>query len=254
MLKTVSDPDIKVAVRCNGLIALGDIAQRHPNLFEPSSEHLFALLRDKELRVRKRTLLIVTHLVLNDMLKIKGQIGDVLQCLVDSSMKSTASTFLHELNSKDNNIIINLIPDAISRLVNSDHDTFKTLMGKMFGYVQKERAFAPLIDKLCDRLIPMTNENEWENIAFCLGSLNYNEKTTRKLLENSGSWTEKVLRNVKVKEYFDGILQKAKKAWKNDNRALLDELESRLNGYTSATQVEEGKSQVVVGRRRRRAK
>lgn len=168
MLQTISNPDISTGVRCNGLISLGDIAQRHPNLFEPNSEHLFALLRDKELMVRKRTLLIVTHLVLNDMLKIKGQIGDVLMCLNDDSMRSLASTFLHELNGKDNNTIINLIPDAISRLVASDHETFKLLLGKMFSFVQKERHFAPLIDKLCDRLISMENEIEWENIAFCL--------------------------------------------------------------------------------------
>ena len=81
----------------------------------------------------------------------------------------------------------------------------------------------------------MENETEWENIAFCLSSLNYNEKTTRKLLENAGSWTEKVLGNERVKDYFETIRGKANKAWKNDNRALLDELDSRLAGYSSGS-------------------
>jgi hypothetical protein len=95
------------------------------------------------------------------MLKMKCYIGDVLLCLKDKSLKSLTNTFLHELNSKDANIILGLIPDAISRLLDQPHDQFCILMQKMFGFVNRERHFLPLVDKLCDRFQITTNMHEW---------------------------------------------------------------------------------------------
>ena len=41
-------------------------------------------LRDDSVRVRKTTLTVLTHLILNDMVKVKGQISEVAERLVDS--------------------------------------------------------------------------------------------------------------------------------------------------------------------------
>ena len=41
-------------------------------------------LRDTDTRVRKNALMVLTHLILNDMVKVKGQISEMAVCLEDS--------------------------------------------------------------------------------------------------------------------------------------------------------------------------
>jgi hypothetical protein len=59
------------SVRCNCIIALGDLAFRFPNLVEPWTEHVYARLRDESVLVRKNTVMVLTHLILNDMMKVR---------------------------------------------------------------------------------------------------------------------------------------------------------------------------------------
>jgi hypothetical protein len=40
-------------------------------------------LRDPETRVRKNALMVLTHLILNDMVKVKGHIAEMAVCLED---------------------------------------------------------------------------------------------------------------------------------------------------------------------------
>ncbi len=60
--------------------------------------------------MRKQCLLVIVHLILNGMLKLKGEIVDILMLLLDEdeSMKNQVNLFLSELNVKDNNVIYNL--------------------------------------------------------------------------------------------------------------------------------------------------
>ncbi len=44
-------------------------------------------LRDADLRVRKNTLMVLTHLILNDMIKVKGQISEMAICLEDDDSR-----------------------------------------------------------------------------------------------------------------------------------------------------------------------
>jgi condensin complex subunit 1 len=71
------------SLRATIAIALGDLAFRFPNLVEPYTAHLYARLRDPDARVRKNTLMVLTHLILNDMVKVKGQVGEIAVCLND---------------------------------------------------------------------------------------------------------------------------------------------------------------------------
>ena len=63
------------SVRANLMVALGDLAFRFPNLIEPWTEHLYARLKDDHTQVRGQTLLVLTHLILNDMIKVSGCVG-----------------------------------------------------------------------------------------------------------------------------------------------------------------------------------
>jgi len=62
--------------------------------------------------------MVITHLILNDMLKLKGEIVDICMLLEDKdpNIRDQVKLFLHELHTKGQNNIYNLFPKAISRL------------------------------------------------------------------------------------------------------------------------------------------
>ena len=62
----------------------------------------FFRLRDESRLVRKYTLQVLTHLILNDMVKVKGQISELACCIVDNDdqIAGLAKLFFHELAKK----------------------------------------------------------------------------------------------------------------------------------------------------------
>ena len=70
LLFTVMKVEPEVCIRANIAIALGDLCFRHPNTLEPWTSHLYAQLKDNEPRVRKNVLMVLMHLILNDMVKV----------------------------------------------------------------------------------------------------------------------------------------------------------------------------------------
>ena len=82
------------------------------------AKDIFLLLHDPVTHVRQQALMVVTHLILNDMLKLKGEIVDICMMLEDKSdrIKDQVKLFLHELHTKGAHVIYNLFPKAVSRL------------------------------------------------------------------------------------------------------------------------------------------
>lgn len=117
-LEMKGDPIIKT----NILISLGDLIHRHPNVIQPYCFHLYRNLRDSDVEVRKTTLMVLTHLILNDMLKLKAEISDVALLFDDEDVRiqNLVKLFFHELHKKDNKLIYNLLPEAIGRLSGND--------------------------------------------------------------------------------------------------------------------------------------
>lgn len=70
LLFTVVESASSETVRSNCTIALGDLAVRFPNLVEPWTEHMYARLRDPSVSVRKNAVLVLSHLILNEMMKV----------------------------------------------------------------------------------------------------------------------------------------------------------------------------------------
>ena len=79
---------------------------------------VYYTLRDKDQNVRKTTLMVITHLILNGMLKLKSEICDVALLLNDENVKiqNLVKLFFYELHKKDPNVIYNLLPEAIQRM------------------------------------------------------------------------------------------------------------------------------------------
>lgn len=78
-------------------------------------------LRNGNLGVRRTSLMVLTHLILNDMLKVKGNIAKMALLLTDDDdmLRPQAQLFFHELakkSVKNTNPIYNLLPDILSVL------------------------------------------------------------------------------------------------------------------------------------------
>ena len=78
---------------------------------------MYACLRDDSSLVRSNTVTVLTHLILNDMIKVKGQISDMALCIMDECDKisNMAKLFFTELSRKGN-ALYNVMPDIVSRL------------------------------------------------------------------------------------------------------------------------------------------
>ena len=109
---------IDFGVKINIIITLADLFNRYPNALGERVHQVFMLLHDREVEVRQQGLMVISHLILNDILKLKGEIVDICMLLEDSDdrIKEQVKLFLHELHSKGGHIIYNLFPHAITRL------------------------------------------------------------------------------------------------------------------------------------------
>jgi condensin complex subunit 1 len=223
------------AIRSNIVVALGDMAFRWTNLTEPWMAHIYALLRDDDGQVRTNTLTVLTHLVLNDMVKVRGQIGELALCLEDSDerIQDMARLFFSEFRHKQQGMLLyNLLPDMISRLSvgGVEEGKFRRVVKFVFGFVDKARQTDGLVDKLCQRFRATDVPRQWRDVAFCLAQLSYSEKSVRRLLEeaNFRAFADK-LHDEDIAASLAAVVAKAKKLPKgSDGKGVADELEARL--------------------------
>ena len=113
ILETSKDPSI----RSNTVIALGDVAVSFSSIIDENSNELYRGLSDQDLVVKKNTLMVLTHLILNGMIKVKGQLGEMAKSLEDPDERiaDLAKLFFSELATKENAIYNNL-PDGTFHL------------------------------------------------------------------------------------------------------------------------------------------
>ena len=141
------------------MIALGDVAVCFGSILDENSSELYKGLSDVDLVVKKNTLMVLTHLILNGMIKVKGQLGEMAKCLEDPEPRiaDLAKLFFTELATKDNAIYNNL-PDGqitsssyctinligftvISHLSVGEHalveENFQSVMKYIFTFIEK---------------------------------------------------------------------------------------------------------------------
>jgi condensin complex subunit 1 len=136
------------------------VAVSFSNIIDENSNELYKGLSDGDLVVKKNTLMVLTHLILNGMIKVKGQLGEMAKCVEDEEPRiaDLAKLFFTELSTKDNAIYNNL-PDGMSRftlniinvlhtiflvishLSTGDHaveeEIFKSTMRYIFSFIEK---------------------------------------------------------------------------------------------------------------------
>ena len=97
LLFTVLEKSPEEVIRSNLVIALGDLNFRFPNQIEPWTPHLYGRLRDTSPMVKRTTLNVLTHLILNDMVKVKGQISDIALCIIDPDQRISGLFYFYLL-------------------------------------------------------------------------------------------------------------------------------------------------------------
>ncbi|OCH87806.1 hypothetical protein OBBRIDRAFT_889536 [Obba rivulosa] len=230
ILETSKDPSI----RSNIVIALGDVAVSFSNIIDENSNELYKGLSDTDMVVKKNTLMVLTHLILNGMIKVKGQLGEMAKCLEDEDERiaDLAKLFFSELSTKDNAIYNNL-PDVISHLSVGAHavdeEVFQSTMRYIFSFIEKEKQAESIVEKLCQRFRLSEDPRQWRDIAFCLSLLPFkSERSVKKLIEGLQFYRDK-LHEEAVYTRFQEILTKAR-ANKSANKpdAELNEFENIL--------------------------
>lgn len=140
LLLTILEKSQDPTIRSNIVIALGDMAVCFNTLIDDNITFLYNRLGDDDKLVKKNAVMVLTHLILNGMVKVKGQISEMAKCLEDSDQRiaDLAKLFFTELANKDNAIYNNL-PDIISNLTaqNSnrmEEESFHRVMKFIFSF------------------------------------------------------------------------------------------------------------------------
>ncbi|VVB05952.1 unnamed protein product [Arabis nemorensis] len=234
LLFTVVENAPSEIVRSNCTLSLGDLAVRFPNLLEPWTENMYARLRDASVSVRKNAVLVLSHLILNDMMKVKGHINEMAICIEDDveRISSLAKLFFHELSKKGSNPIYNLLPDILGQLSNRNlkRESFCNVMQFLIGSIKKDKQMEALVEKLCNRFSGVTDTKQWEYISYSLSLLTFTEKGIKKLIDSFKSY-EHALAEDLVTENFRSIINKGKKFAKPELKACIEEFEEKLNKF-----------------------
>ncbi|KAM7131081.1 condensin complex subunit 1 isoform 1-T1 [Ciconia maguari] len=250
LLFTMMEKSTLPGVRSNLIIAAGDLAIRFPNLVEPWTSHLYARLRDPCPRVRQTAGLVMTHLILKDMVKVKGQVSEMATLLIDpeEAIMGVAQNFFSELSNKGN-AIYNLLPDIISRLSDPncgvEEESFHTIMRHLFSYITKDKQTESLVEKLCQRFRTARTERQYRDLSHCLTLLPISERGLHKLQDNFDCFADK-LQDPAVYSCFQTVLARFRRAGgKPETKALSEELEQKLSashnrGLNSAETCQEG--------------
>ncbi|XP_025023310.1 condensin complex subunit 1 [Python bivittatus] len=230
---TMMEKSTLSSVRANLIIAAGDLAIRFPNLVEPWTPHLYARLRDPCQHVRRTAAMVMTHLILKDLVKVKGQVSEMAALLVDpeDEIVRLARNFFTELSNKDN-AVYNLLPDIISRLSDADsgveEQPFHTIMRQLFSFITKDKQTESLVEKLCQRFRTARTERQHHDLAYCLTLLPLTERGLRKMQDNFDCFADK-LQDSAVYNYFLVVLGRVRRvATKPEMKALIEEFEQKL--------------------------
>ncbi|CAG8519321.1 961_t:CDS:10 [Funneliformis caledonium] len=198
LLFTILERSNEPTIRSNIIIALGDMTVCFNNIIDENINYFYKRLADPDNLVKKNTLMVLTHLILNGMIKVKGYLGEMAKCLEDKDRRISdlAKLFFTELASKDNAVYNNL-PDIISNLSNGENpvneESFKRIMKFLFDFIEKDKQSDNLVEKLFQRFKNLDDIRQWRDIAYCLSLLPYkSERSFRKLTEGIAQYQDKL--------------------------------------------------------------
>ena len=146
LLFTILERSNEPTIRSNIILALGDMTVCFNNIINENLNYFYKRLADSDNLVKKNTLMVLTHLILNGMIKVKGQLGEMAKCLEDEEQRISdlAKLFFTELALKDN-VVYNNLPEIICNLSSGENpvneESFKRIIKFLFEFIKKVKRF-----------------------------------------------------------------------------------------------------------------
>lgn len=221
-----------VKIKCNIVVGLSDFTFRFPNVIESWTSNIYMTLHEPNDKIRLTAVKMLSHMIMHEMIRVKGQISDLALCIVDTNeeIRNATQEFFKEISQKSN-ILYNVLPDIISRLssieMNLEEDKYHVIMRHIMGLIQKDRQVESLVEKLVLRFRVTNEERQWRDIAYCLALLTYTEKTIRKLIDNVGDFKDK-LQIPEVYDSFKTIITNTNKLAKPELKAVVTDFAARI--------------------------
>jgi len=261
LLFTLVEKSTNPLVRSQLIIGIGDLVYRFPNALEPWTSHLYLPLRDtKSISVRMNTIRVLSHLILKEMIKTRGQIYEIALCTIDSDEKicTLSKAFFQELAMRNNGLVIyNAMPDIISQLSGGEcsddtnriqsssmpktvssaaprkisEESFRIIVTFLFSFIKRDKQCETLIEKLCHAFRQAnTSERKCRDLAFCLSKIQLSEGGIKKLKETFKWYADKLCIQAVYDTFKQTILKNARKlaGIKNETKLLIDELEKLI--------------------------
>lgn len=172
--------------------------------------------------VRTNALSVLSHLILNDMIRVKGQIALLVLLLDDPSehIQTLAKVFFTEWGKRGSATIYNIFPECVSSLLdmpNLEFGRFCSLTKYLLHFIDKVRfgrAFHPqdkqcdqLVEKLLQRFVLVTDPLKWRCLAFCLSCIPSTNQTVQKYLQCRNCLKD-ALRTKETNEIINQIIGK----------------------------------------------
>jgi condensin complex subunit 1 len=161
LLFTLMEKSEYEQVRSQLILGVGDLVYRFPNALEPWTSHLYMPLRDSSTQVRMNTIRVLSHLILKEMIKTRGQIYEIALCTIDPNQQLSALSklFFVELSQRNNGLVIyNSMPDIISQLSGGgcantlSEESFKNIISYLFTLIKGDKQCETLIEKYMSRI------------------------------------------------------------------------------------------------------
>jgi condensin complex subunit 1 len=257
LLFTLMEKSPNPAIRSQLIVGIGDLVYRFPNSLERWTTHLYLPLRDTRSElVRLNTLRVLSHLILKELIKTRGQIYEIALCTIDPEpqIAALAKLFFQELAQINNGIVIyNLMPDIISHLSDNGsgeaiqstqaknggglaareitEESFRTVVTYLFTFIKRDKQCETLIEKLCTSFrTANVGERKCRDLAFCLSKVQLSDSGIKKLKECFKCYADKLYIQLVYDTFKNTILKNARKvATRDEVRHIIDELEKQID-------------------------
>ena len=176
------------SVRCTLAVGLADLAVRWPNAVEPYTDVLYARLSDSSTRVRKQVMLSLSHLILCDMVKIRGNVADVARCLADddAEVRDAAKRLFAEWAKRGPNNVAGVALDVATTLLttNIPLDRYRAIMTYLLSFVEREKHVSSMMERLVLRFATDDSTRVGRGLACCCALLPPHAKALKALVDN----------------------------------------------------------------------
>eukprot|EP00941_MAST-03F_sp_MAST-3F-sp1_P006206 g6206.t1 len=246
------DSNDNAALRTTVVVALGDIAVRFPIALNPWNKYLYRRLQDPSENVRSQVLMVLTYLILQDQIKLKGYSHELAHRLEDEQphIRQLARLFFIEYDRKATNNIYNIFVDTVSMLANDaskensterDVEKFKRTCQFLSKFITKEKQFEKMVSQLCQRIQTATQPAQWRLLSFVLALFPYEKlkaKVWQKLVTQFESYKAAIAED---QETYVNFISIAKKVVKSRGSKKDEEGEAEADGVLGEEWIEKMK-------------